>query len=112
MHFLNRCRIPDDVRDVRSIGAEVPGRELGISQGRIERIWDGVEAIYRTGVHPALQLCIRYRGQVVLHRALGHARGNSPGDSEDTPKILATSETPFCLFSASSSLTSSVRNIW
>jgi CubicO group peptidase (beta-lactamase class C family) len=106
--FLNRCRVPSDVRDVRSIGAEVPARELGISQGRVERVWDAVEALYRTGVHPALQLCIRYRGRVVLQRALGHARGNSPGDSAETPKILATTETPFCLFSASKAITAMV----
>lgn len=106
--FLKRCRIPDDVRDVRSLGAEVPARELGISQGRVERVWDAVEALYRTGVHPALQLCIRYRGQIVLHRALGHARGNSPGDSADSPKILATTETPFCLYSASKAITAMV----
>jgi CubicO group peptidase (beta-lactamase class C family) len=106
--FLNRCRIPSDVRDVRSIGAEIPARELGISQGRVERVWDAVEALYRTGVHPALQLCIRYRGRVVLQRALGHARGNSPGDSAETPKILATTETPFCLFSASKAITAMV----
>jgi CubicO group peptidase (beta-lactamase class C family) len=106
--FLNRCRIPDDVRDVRSVAAEVPGREFGLSQGRIERVWDAVEALYRTGVHPALALCIRYRGAVVLNRALGHARGNSPKDDPETPKLLATTETPFCLFSASKAVTAMV----
>jgi CubicO group peptidase (beta-lactamase class C family) len=106
--FLNRCRIPRDVRDVRSMGGEVPGREVGIPQGRIERVWDAVEAVYRTGVHPALQICIRYRGAVVLHRALGHVRGNAPGDSPDTPKVLATTDTPFCLFSASKAITAMV----
>ena len=74
----------------------------------MERVWDAAEALYRTGVHPALQLCIRYRGQVVLHRVLGHARGNSPRDGADTPKVLATTETPFCLFSASKAITAMV----
>ena len=34
--------------------------------------------LYRSGVHPALQLCLRRDGQVVLDRAIGHARGNGP----------------------------------
>ncbi len=106
--FLNRCHVPDDVRDVRTLAAETPGREVGVSQGGIERIWDGLEALYRTGVHPAVQVCIRHRGQVVLHRALGHASGNSPGEPREVPKVLATTETPFCLFSAAKAVTAMV----
>jgi CubicO group peptidase (beta-lactamase class C family) len=103
-----RCRVPEDLDEVRSVGSEVPGREVGVSQGGIERIWDAAESVYRTGMHPAFQLCIRHRGAVVLHRALGHARGNSPEDPVDAPRVLAGLETPFCLFSAAKAVTAMV----
>jgi CubicO group peptidase (beta-lactamase class C family) len=106
--WLARCRVPRDVAEVRSAGDEVPGREFGISQGRIEGIWDAVEGLYRAGVHPAIQLCIRYRGAVVLQRAIGHAAGNAPQDARDAPKRLATPATPFCIFSASKAITAMV----
>jgi CubicO group peptidase (beta-lactamase class C family) len=41
----------------------------------------------------------------VLDRSIGHARGNGPGDGRDTPKILATPETPFCVYSCSKAFT-------
>ena len=106
--FLARCRIPWNLRAVTTVAEEVPGREVGISQGRIDRVWDAVEALYHTGVHPALQLCIRYRGSIVLHRAIGHASGNAPQDAPDAPTRLATTDTPFNIFSASKAVTAMV----
>jgi CubicO group peptidase (beta-lactamase class C family) len=106
--FLTRCRVPSDVREVRSEGEEVPARQLGLTQGRVEAVWEAAEALYRAGVHPALQLCIRHRGEVVLNRALGHASGNAPQDPPDAPKELATTETPFCIYSASKAVTAMV----
>jgi CubicO group peptidase (beta-lactamase class C family) len=44
----------------------------------------------------------------VLHRALGHAAGNSPGDDPDGPKVLMTLETPTNIFSASKAITAMV----
>jgi len=44
----------------------------------------------------------------VLNRAIGHASGNAPEDSEGTPKVAATPETPFCLYSASKAVTAMV----
>ena len=105
---MARCRVPRDLSSVTAYGPEVPGRELGVSQGRIERIWRAAERLYRTGVHPALQLCIRYRGAVVLQRAIGHAAGNAPGEPEELPKLLATPSTPFNVFSASKAVTAMV----
>jgi CubicO group peptidase (beta-lactamase class C family) len=105
---LARCRVPWDVAQVRHVGDEVPARELGVAQGRIERIWDAVEALYRTGVHPAMQACIRYRGAIVLNRALGHAAGNGPHDPEDAPKVPVGTETPFNIFSAAKAVTAMV----
>lgn len=37
--------------------------------------------------------------------AIGHARGNGPADHAETPKVLATPDTPMCLFSTSKAVT-------
>ena len=75
---------------------------------QVERIWDAALGLYRSGVHPALQLCLRREGEVVLDRAIGHARGNGPDDGEDAPKVPATTETPFCVYSTSKGITAMV----
>jgi hypothetical protein len=41
--------------------------------------------MYEHGLHPALALCVRRRGQIVLERALGHVSGNAPGDPANAP---------------------------
>lgn len=89
-------------------GEEDGVRGTGVSRAAVEGIWGLAEALYRTGAHPAIQLCIRRRGRVVLDRALGHARGNAPGEGPDTPRIPVSTETPFCLFSASKAMTAMV----
>jgi CubicO group peptidase (beta-lactamase class C family) len=103
--FVARCRVPRDPREVESRAEETPAADVGVSAEAVERIWDLAVALYRTGVHPALQLCIRHRGAVVLHRAIGHASGNAPGDAPEAAKVLATTETPFNIFSASKAVT-------
>jgi len=45
---------------------------------------------------------------VVLHGSLGHASGNGPGDPADGPKRVLDLDTPFCLYSASKSMTAMV----
>ncbi|MBW1879192.1 MAG: beta-lactamase family protein [Deltaproteobacteria bacterium] len=67
-----------------------------------------MERLYEAGLHPAISLCIRRRGEVVLNRAIGHACGNSPADSAGSPKIPVKPETPFCIFSASKAITAIV----
>jgi CubicO group peptidase (beta-lactamase class C family) len=71
-------------------------------------MWRAGRDLYRSGVHPALQLCVRRHGEVVLDRAIGHARGNGPADNRDSERILATPDTPFCVFSASKAMTAMV----
>jgi CubicO group peptidase (beta-lactamase class C family) len=43
-----------------------------------------------------------------LNRAIGHARGNAPEDAPDAPKLSASTETPFDIFSASKAITAMV----
>ncbi len=81
---------------------------MGIDPGTVEHLWEGAVDLYRSGVHPGLQLCVRREGRVVLDRAIGHARGNGPDDPEDAPKVAMTTETPACIFSASKAVTAMV----
>jgi CubicO group peptidase (beta-lactamase class C family) len=101
---LARCRIPDDLDAVTHVGWEHPGGSDVPAQA-IERVWERVVALYRTGVHPALQICVRRDGHVVLHRAIGHTRGNAPQDPPGTKLVPLTTESPFDLFSASKAVT-------
>ncbi len=104
---IKRCRVPRDPSGLIDVGREDPGGS-DVPAANVERVWSAVVALYRTGVHPALQLCVRRRGVVVLNRAIGHARGNAPGDPPDAPKLSASTSTPFDIFSASKAITAMV----
>ena len=106
--LLARCRVPDDLDAVTSLAPETPPEAVGLEPAAIERIWEAARALYRTGVHPALQLCIRRRGEIVLNRAIGHAAGNAPQDAPDAARIPCTTQTPFNIFSASKAITAMV----
>lgn len=98
--------IPADLSAVtqRDEAGENP-RAVGVSDEAVENIWRSVESLYLTGVHPGIQLSIRHRGEQILHRAIGHTRGNGPADGPDTPKVAMTTDTPICYFSASKAVT-------
>jgi len=108
--FTTRCRVPAALEEVTSIRREreVKPRSVGIDARAVDGIWAAVERLYRSGIHPAIQLCVRCRGSVVIDRAIGHARGNGPGDLFGTPKELARPDTPFNIFSASKAVTAMV----
>ena len=84
---------------------EVEPASVGLAPQAVEAIWSAVVDFYKTGFHPALGLCIRRRGEVILDRTIGHARGNAPGDSPGTELIQATPRTLFNFFSGSKSVT-------
>ncbi len=102
------CRVPRDLAAVTHRAEETPPRDVELSRGAVERIWQRTEALYRTGLYPAVQICVRRHGAIVLDRTIGHAAGNGPADSADTPKVLATSDTPFRIYSASKAVTAMV----
>ena len=105
--LLNRVKIPGDLDSVTTVGDEVPdGGSIG-TEG-VEKIWKAAVAMYRSGVHPAVQVCVRREGEIVLDRAIGHARGNGPDDSKDTPKVAATPDTPMTVYSAAKGVTAFV----
>src|SRR4026207_377219 len=92
-------RALDEVPPVRP-RTEIEPRHLQLDRAAIDGIWDAVRNLYASGTHPAIALCLRYQSEIVLDRAIGCARGNSPGDAPDAPKVLASPDTPFCLLSA------------
>lgn len=84
---------------------ETDPRAVGLTTKDVDAIWQAVVQYYKLGLHPALALCIRRRGEIILDRAIGHASGNSPQDPEGTPLVKATPETLFNFFSGSKAIT-------
>jgi CubicO group peptidase (beta-lactamase class C family) len=86
--------------------AEVNPREVDLTDDDVEAIWRSVIALYDTGLHPAIALCVRRHGQIVLDRAIGHLRGNSPSDPpSDVPRVPIRYDSLFNLFSSSKAMT-------
>ena len=106
---LRRIRLPRDLVSVTARAAEAEDPVvLGMTADGVERIWAGVERLYRSGMYPAIALCVRRHGEVVLDRAIGHTRGNGPGDREEARRVPAAPGTPFVIFSASKVMTTVV----
>lgn len=68
-------------------------------------MWRSVLRLYEGGLHPAISLCVRVQGQIVLERAIGHLRGNHPLAPPSEPKIPIRHDSLFNLFSASKAVT-------
>ena len=105
---MRRVHVPRDLDAVTTVGDEADAVAGGMTADAVERIWDAALGLYRSGVHPAVQVCVRRRGEVVLDRAVGHARGNGPRDRRDTPKEPATPDTPFLIYSGAKAITAFV----
>lgn len=105
---LRRIRVPRDLEAVTTVADERDPAEVAMTRDQVEDIWHAAENLYRSGVHPALTLCVRRHGEVVLDRAIGHARGNGPQDRPGEEKVLVTPATPICIFSASKGITATL----
>jgi len=99
--------IVDDLKTVTSYNPadEVKPETAGMRQEDVDAIWEGVENYYRSGIHPAITLCIRRQGKIIVNRAIGHTKGNGPDDNPKTRKKPITPQTPICQFSASKAIT-------
>lgn len=100
-----KIRVPADLDAVTATGEEDHSE---IDGAAVDRIWRAARHWYRAGMHPAIQLCIRHHGRVVLNRAIGHGWGNAPTDEADAEKIPVTTDTPFCVYSAAKAITATV----
>jgi len=105
---IRRARVPPDVAAVTTARREVDPRSVGVTADGVRRIWSAAERLYRSGIHPAIQLSVRRHGGVLIDRAIGFASGNGPDDAIGTPKIPVTPATPFCSLSASKAVTAMI----
>ncbi len=108
---LRRIQLPEDLQAATTIGAEDPLPAASLDPAAVARIWEAAVDLYRAGVHPAVQVCLRVGGAVVIDRAIGHARGNGPGDPPEVERVLATPETPFLIYSGSKGVTALVVHV-
>ena len=99
-----KIRLPADLDAVTAIGSE----DEPFDSAAVERIWQAVRHWYSAGMHPAIQLCLRHNGRVILNRAIGHAWGNAPSDPADAEQVPVTTDTPFCAYSAAKAISSTV----
>lgn len=109
--LIRRVRVPRDLESVTTVGHEDDPESAGLASEAVESIWRAAVDLYRTGAHPAVQLCLRRHGKVVLNRTIGHSWGNGPGERSDAAKVLATTDTPFCVYSAAKAFTATVAHL-
>lgn len=100
-----RITVPTDLDAVTAIGDE---DHSGIDPKAIEGIWQSVRHWYQSGMHPAIQVCLRHNGNIVLNRAIGHGWGNGPEDPPDAEKVPVSTDTPFCVYSAAKYISTTV----
>jgi CubicO group peptidase (beta-lactamase class C family) len=108
---LRRVRVPKDLDAITTVGREDDPSEGGMTRDGVEHIWGSARSLFRVGVHPAIALCVRREGAVVLDRAIGWSRLGPDSDPPGDERRLATPDTPFCIFSASKAVTATVAHL-
>lgn len=100
-----RVQVADDLAAVTTIdqNAECDPVDAEMTTAGVNHIWQSVENLYRTGVHPAITLVVRRHGKIVIKRTVGCVRGNTPG--HPGPQHPLDPDAPQCLFSASKAVT-------
>ncbi|WP_019931319.1 serine hydrolase [Nocardia sp. BMG111209] len=88
-----------DLDAVTCVGPEDDPAAAGLDPADVAAVWESVRNWYRLGTTPAIQICLRRDGKVVLNRAIGHGWGNAPADGPDAVRVPVTTEMPFCGFS-------------
>jgi CubicO group peptidase (beta-lactamase class C family) len=102
---LETLVMPFPADEVTRVAREEDPRAAGLERADVDAIWRSVVATYQTGLYPAIALCVRRRGKVVVNRSIGHVVGNAPHAPDDAYRVVATPSTLFNLFSASKMVT-------
>lgn len=99
--FFRAVDVSEPILNVLDIDEEneVDAAEAGLTQADANRIWSLVEELYRTGMHPGVQFCLRHEGNIVFNRSLGYAKGAQA--DENIEPVLMSTKTPVCQYSAS-----------
>lgn len=100
--------VAEDLDTVTTVGHEDEPAVAGTTRAAVDAVWESVRDWYRMGTTPAIQLCLRRDGAIVLNRAIGHGWGNAPGDPADATKALVTPDSPFCGFSTAKGVAAAV----
>jgi CubicO group peptidase (beta-lactamase class C family) len=102
---LDGADVPRDLASVTATSEteETDPETVDMTRAGVDAIWDAAQSMYATGMHPGISLVVRRHGEIVLKRAIGHARGNGPDDRGDEP-VPMTPDTPVCLYSASKAM--------
>jgi CubicO group peptidase (beta-lactamase class C family) len=106
---LRRVKVPRDLAPLTTVSPEeTDPPAVGMTTAGVDRIWTAATQLYRSGMYPALGLCVRRHGEVVLDRSIGWSRGVGPGEPRNAERIAATPDTPYCIYSASKAVTATV----
>ena len=101
----NTHHVPADLKSITTAQHEVAAELGGMTQTQIDKIWQSVESLYRTGNHPMISMCIRRHGQILMNRSLGYSQMDVQHEQSEQilnpHHVIATPDTPVCLFSAS-----------
>ncbi len=101
----NTCYVPKDLNSIIVKSDEAVPELAGMTIQQRNKIWQSVETLYKTGNSPLITICLRRKGQIVLNRSIGYARGSSPQGIDGNALRLGHPGTPVCLFSASKLIT-------
>lgn len=99
--------LPSNIGDVTEVDPkECSPCMAGVDSDKVQAVCDTFEALYQTGLYPAMSLSIRKNNELLLNRVVGHSKGNGPKESEqEAEKETIALDTPICLFSASKCIT-------
>ncbi len=86
---------------------EVDPQSVGLAKNTANDIWRAARNLYCTGYYPAIMLCVRRRGKVIINRAIGYADGFFP-NQQASDLVPVTVNTPACIYSSSKAMTAMV----
>lgn len=102
----NLIKLPKSLDSVTRIADnETDPADVGLQDATIDNIWGAAEKLYKSRTMPAISLAVRHKGELIINRSIGHARGNGPKDGNPNGATVMTPDTPVCLFSASKAVT-------